>query len=1050
VSFGLGGGASFGSARGFLYVDASGVTKGITTAQLSLQKFETQSQRVGRVAGAVGKQAGGFAAIGALGIGTAVKQFVDFEEQLRAVASITGDTDRVMGEFRQTIEGMSVDLGVAPAELAQGLYEIAQAGVPAGEAMEILGIAAKAAVAGMTTVEVAARPLVAVINAYGKEAYTAAQASDILFQATTDGVFSFEELSTQLGDNLSLASNLNISLEELSSAYVVLTRRGNSLAESTTQINGIMNGLLKPSEAMKDALKQLGFESGEALIEQEGLVGALQMLLSVAGDSSAVWSQMFQNSRGLRGEMGLLADEGALWATELQRMNKAGKEGTATQKVFAEQAKSTAFQLKQTREMVRNAAISIGEDMAPAVLKVAQVAADAAQGLSQLNDATGGAFASGLVYTTAILALVSALGKLIDVGVAAVGTLETIATVGGLISLSIGAPILAAVGILAFFTARAFINHKKHEEAVKELEESYESLTATIRELGALEIATAAQQNALNLFQNGLKEISLGYDAWIEKLKKLNEAQGSQGLFAPPDLQTLPGDNFADAQTSLIDYVNAIKEATLDTGELADVNADLDTILNTQGISIERITQLLTFLLKQHQLWISTNGQLGMSGDFIASVIDDVAHNTGLWTVEALANSEAVDEEAKAAEKAAAEQLALNDALAETGLLVGPFADTADELIDFAKSLNDVTNEALAALGALADLSDPLQFLRVYFGKASTSVEDFLLKLQSIGAGGIHMTPAIKAAVKMAEHFRQVEAALVAIDASIAENTEDTSMWQGRIDLIDNTIGTVEDGYKALNDMVASGAITEQEAADIYEDAMWLRERSLGGIEDERVQLAKNIQTLRDYVEAHDQADQAIKDATPQQQQFIAAMQSQEGQIFLTQLELLSYLASVGQIPDEKVTEFIITSAAENEIVAGLVEDLNLLAENDVEVDVIWHAEDAIKDLTEVEGAVATLSETGLSIVVRADSRDALRDFMELNDVLPTTEGFRLLLDNRLLNDSQTMLDAWIETADTAFGTDYHATLDFNDDGAISEVELLKSELRDVARQWTA
>ena len=64
----------------------------------------------------------------------------------------------------------------------------------------------------------------------------AEEVSNKLFAAVTECVFSFEDLSSQLGDNLSIAASLDVSLDELLASYIVLTKRSNNLAESTTQV----------------------------------------------------------------------------------------------------------------------------------------------------------------------------------------------------------------------------------------------------------------------------------------------------------------------------------------------------------------------------------------------------------------------------------------------------------------------------------------------------------------------------------------------------------------------------------------------------------------------------------------------------------------------------------------------------------------------------------------------------------------------------------------------------------------------------------------------
>src|SRR5207248_1264958 len=109
-------------------------------------------------------------AVVAFGINS-VKSFNDFDKEMRGVSSLLVGTDRTadqsFGNMSKAIRQLAVDLGVDAKGAATGLYETISAGVPAGkQAMDVLAVATKGAVAGFTEIETAIDGLTSILNAY--------------------------------------------------------------------------------------------------------------------------------------------------------------------------------------------------------------------------------------------------------------------------------------------------------------------------------------------------------------------------------------------------------------------------------------------------------------------------------------------------------------------------------------------------------------------------------------------------------------------------------------------------------------------------------------------------------------------------------------------------------------------------------------------------------------------------------------------------------------------------------------------------------------------
>jgi TP901 family phage tail tape measure protein len=339
----------------------------------------------------------------------ATRLAIDFESAMRNVNSIAGLSESALAGVNDQVLALATKSGQAPVTLAEGLYQIVSSGFEAADAMTILAAAATAATAGLTTTDVAAKAITAVLNAYSLGADQAAAVSNSLFQIVNLGVVSFEELAVEIGTVLPTANALGVTLDELGAAYAVLTRAGVSAAESTTQIDAVMRSFIKPTEAMQAAIEAAGFASGEAMIASLGFGGALEWLATVVDGSSEKANELAGDVRAVRGLLGLTANAGEDYAAMLVAMSGAQADGGATAKVLAEQQKSVAFQMQRAKAAIQVVAIRLGSIFLPAVAKGAQAVAKFAGVLSALPKGTQKALAVFATVAAAVLLIGGAI-----------------------------------------------------------------------------------------------------------------------------------------------------------------------------------------------------------------------------------------------------------------------------------------------------------------------------------------------------------------------------------------------------------------------------------------------------------------------------------------------------------------------------------------------------------------------------------------------------------------------------------------------------------------
>ena len=261
---------------------------------------------------------GGFGAIAAVDLvgktvgviantlGDSVRQASSLESRLAEVATISASVAENMGGFAEILSEMSVATRTDVGLLSEGLYQTISSGITdTGEALQFLETSAKAARAGLTTVEVAVDGLSSTVNAFGFQATNVGDIADKFFKTVELGKLRFNDLASSIGGVAPLAVELGVSLDELLAAGAALTTGGNTLSQSFTAVRGILNAVLRPSKKATELAQSMGLEFSVAALRTKGLAGFLRDLEQATGGNTEVMGQLFGRVEGLKGVLSL-------------------------------------------------------------------------------------------------------------------------------------------------------------------------------------------------------------------------------------------------------------------------------------------------------------------------------------------------------------------------------------------------------------------------------------------------------------------------------------------------------------------------------------------------------------------------------------------------------------------------------------------------------------------------------------------------------------------------------------------------------------------------
>lgn len=569
----------------FLTANVTGLTAGVATASKELRSLSTSAaqasasgskslnelsaaQRQGLRTMSTWAAAAGVVVVGAMAL--MVKGAVDLDRNMRNVQTIMQDdrgqrlSEKGFRDVTAAVVDMSTTVPQSASNLAKGLYDVVSSGFQGSQALMILRTSAIAASAGLTDTATAARGIVSVLNAYGLSAGSATHVSDVLFQTVNLGVITFEQLANVIGNFIGTAHIAGVSIEEANAAIAAMTLSGLDASEAGTSLNRVIQSLIKPSAAMQNALKSMGFETGQAAIKSIGLRGILKQLHASIGDNAAAWVELFPELRAVRGALALSANEGKNLDRVYAGLTDTTQVANAAQHAFEVQSQGVGFQMNIAKNQVMAAAIGIGTSLLPVLRVGAQVIGILAAGFSSIpapirTMATflAIALAGTLLLTAGLMRLNLALTQM-QARLAATGA------AGGAFATAIGVATRALGFIGLALTAYALIQGRGAQKA-EEHKQRVERLTEALLQNADAADKAAKAETIKNLVDDGAIKNARALGVSIDDV--VGAAMGDKGALARvaetltvlwSKLATEPGALPSNARQKMEDLAGAV------------------------------------------------------------------------------------------------------------------------------------------------------------------------------------------------------------------------------------------------------------------------------------------------------------------------------------------------------------------------------------------------------------------------------------------------------------------------------------------------------------
>ncbi len=385
-----------------------GLSQSTTKASKSLKGMNTQAasakRGLGQLAGGMGGAAIGAAgmAAGVLAVGAVLKgsiaAFGKFDDKMNQSISIMGDVSDVMRkDMSKAAREMAKTTRFSATQAAESYFFLASAGLNAQQSIAALPTVAAFAQAGMFDMALATDLLTDAQSSLGLTVENSAEnmknmtrVSDIFVKANTLANTSVQQVSEAITNKLGGALRAyNIELEEGVAVLAAYADQGLKGASAGEAFNIVLRDLKKVGLESADVLAA----NNIAIFDAEGnfrnmadIVGDLEVAfggLSVAEQGVLAENLGFQ-ARSFKNIQLLLGQSDAIREYE----GELKKAGGTTGDVADKQMQSFSASMEVVKSIVTDTAITLGEELAPAVQSAAESFGDFAVAAGEMIPAT--------------------------------------------------------------------------------------------------------------------------------------------------------------------------------------------------------------------------------------------------------------------------------------------------------------------------------------------------------------------------------------------------------------------------------------------------------------------------------------------------------------------------------------------------------------------------------------------------------------------------------------------------------------------------------------
>lgn len=297
-----------------------------------------------------------------------------FETAMAKVNTIANTKSVSLKTLSNDILSVSSSLGISAEQIAEATYNAISAGQKTEDAVQFAEKATKLSIGGFTDATTAVDILTTALNAYGLEVERAEEVSDMLVTTQNLGKTTVAELASTMGRVIPLASSYSVKMDNLSSAYAIMTANGIATAETTTYLKSMLGELGDSSKEVSKILQESTGKSFKQLSEEGYSLGDIMETLGESVDNDTTrFNELWSSSEAGIGALSILNSGSIKYNATLKQMKEsAGATSTAYNKM-ADTAEMAETRMENS---MQNLKIAVGEVLKPSIEETYEAGTD--------------------------------------------------------------------------------------------------------------------------------------------------------------------------------------------------------------------------------------------------------------------------------------------------------------------------------------------------------------------------------------------------------------------------------------------------------------------------------------------------------------------------------------------------------------------------------------------------------------------------------------------------------------------------------------------------
>lgn len=458
--------------------------------------------------------AGAMAATTAAAFKAVSDKFLEFDKRMALVRAVTDASSVTFEQMNENVRELGVSAGIGASEAADAMLVFSRIGFQANEIFDLLTPTVKLATSQQHDFGQTAELVSSTIKAFGLNTEEANRVVNLFAATSSKTAADLQKLQVSMQFVAPVSKTLGISVEETASALGFLFNAGLRASRAGTSLRRVLSSLIDPSAKSRKAMNQLGLEYDKLNPATNSLADVIKELSKSFDKTGKPARQLFQ----IFGQRGVVA--AAILADAVNEDNFAFENMTETlrdtaeaSRQFEQQMETLSGQFRRIKSLIDDAAIGLGDSMAPAFGFVFDAIENVLTGFrklpSELKATTGlmgGAVAAAASLTAGVAALgwaVSALAK----GLAALKIGALLTNPVGIAIAAIAALSVAIVGLIGH-TERLRKQREEDLQRSRELAAIYFRLKEEIKEIGENSEEAAIKKEKLNRVTHELAAIN--------------------------------------------------------------------------------------------------------------------------------------------------------------------------------------------------------------------------------------------------------------------------------------------------------------------------------------------------------------------------------------------------------------------------------------------------------------------------------------------------------------------------------------------------------------